>query len=640
MGFFDYFRREKRSTEGAVTLEQLLGGNETLTVKIAMQVPAVAYCVEMIASAAAMLPVKLYIRKSDGETEEITDDPRITLLNGQTGDTMNADNMRRVWVRDFLLTGSAFAYIETRYGMPCALKYIPSGAVSVISKDIDYINKHYTYVVTGREIFPHRMLKILRNSDGFGRGRGIVGESPLIMDTMYQLLKFQKNQVLKGGNKRGFLKSDAPVRKEVKDDIEEKWRQLNSNDDSAERIMFLNGNIDFKEMSSTAVEMQLNENVQTNDAEIMRLFGTADGILSPETVKNAVMPVLDVFEAAFDSDLLLESEKADHYFAFDTKELTRGDISTRYSAYATALQNNFMQLDEVRALEDLPPLGFNYITLGLQNVLVNPATGEVYTPNTNASANMNRLDNIDKDNNIPADKEDRAEQFETRTPVFGDGHRIIDNVGSGSGGSANVSGKGVDKAAKSGIIKSTDKSGKEYEVKYNSLSEDAFKKDFDEAKNTVSADKAWRVDDTYTADDYKRMKCKCFVTEGGSCVAVKPDGDIISVCKNFNNTKTYETGKDLLKIAVANGGTKLDSFDGNYRFYAECGFEPVSWTPFNKTYAPKGWRVGVDKEEPVIFFKYNGGFVDSSDAALKKFYKNVKPSVDYDTAEKARDDAL
>ena len=394
MGFFDYFRREKRSTEGAVTLEQLLGGNEKLTVKIAMQVPAVAYCVEMIASAAAMLPVKLYIRKSDGETEEITDDPRITLLNGQTGDTMNADNMRRVWVRDFLLTGSAFAYIETRYGMPCALKYIPSGAVGVMSSDTDYIHKHFSYIVTGKEIFPHQMLKILRNSDGFGRGRGIVGESPLIMDTMYQLLKFQKNQVLKGGNKRGFLKSDAPVRKEVKDDIEEKWRQLNSNDDSAERIMFLNGNIDFKEMSSTAVEMQLNENVQTNDAEIMRLFGTADGILSPETVKNAVMPVLDVFEAAFDSDLLLESEKADHYFAFDTKELTRGDISTRYSAYATALQNNFMQLDEVRALEDLPPLGFNYITLGLQNVLVNPATGEVYTPNTNASANMNQLGDI------------------------------------------------------------------------------------------------------------------------------------------------------------------------------------------------------------------------------------------------------
>lgn len=33
------------------------------------------------------------------------------------------------------------------------------------------------------------------------------------------------------------------------------------------------------------------------------------------------------------------------------------------------------------------------------------------------------------------------------------------------------------------------------------------------------------------------------------------------------------------------------------------------------------------------------GFL-GTDTALKKFYKNVKPSVDYDTAEKARDDAL
>ncbi|MCR5165596.1 MAG: hypothetical protein K6C13_00025 [Oscillospiraceae bacterium] len=266
-------------------------------------------------------------------------------------------------------------------------------------------------------------------------------------------------------------------------------------------------------------------------------------------------------------------------------------------------------------------------------MLVNPKTGEVYTPNTNASANMNQLDNI------VGNGEDRAEQFETRTPVFGDGHRIIDNVGSGSGGSANVSGNGVDKAGKSGIIKSTDKAGKEYEVKYNSLSEDAFKKDFDEAKNTVSADKAWRVDDTYTADDYKRMKCKCFVTEGGSCVAVKPDGDIISVCKNFNST-VQETGSDLIKIAVANGGTKLDSFSGNYGFYAKCGFEPVSWTPFDENYAPKGWRKGIDDPEDVIFFKYVGKPVDHSKAALSKFLQNTPSSKSYDDAEAERDGKL
>lgn len=444
MGLLDFFRREKRS--GAVTLEQFFGGNTALTVEIAMQVPAVARCVGLVADAAAMIPVKLYVRKEGGEIEEIKDDPRLWFLNGDTGDTMNADNMRRMWVRDYLLTGSAFSYIESCYGKPAKIKYIPSNVVSVMRTDLDYIYKRYTYSVNGMEIYPYQMLKLLRNSDGFGKGKGIVEESPLIMETMYQLLRFQKNQALKGGNKRGFFKSEKPLDIASQNDIKNKWRDLNSVEMSTDSVMLLNGNIEFKEMSSTSVEMQLNENFKTNDMEIMRLFGTMDGILSDDTVKNAVIPVLDAFEAAFDSDLLLESEKKDHYFAFDTKELTRGDISKRYSAYATALQNNFMQLDEVRALEDLPPLGFNYITLGLQNVLVNPQTGEVYTPNTNASANMNRLDNIG------GNGEDRAE------PIVGESSYLQDpNTGRmmgrvGSGGSANVSEKGVDKSVKSGII--------------------------------------------------------------------------------------------------------------------------------------------------------------------------------------------
>ena len=438
MGLFDIFKREKRSEPiGAVTLEELLGGGNKLTVDIAMQVPAVAYCVEMIAGAAAMLPVKLYVKKPDGEIEEITDDRRVKFLNSDTGDTMNADNMRRVWVRDFLLTGSAFGYIESYFGQPSAIKYIPSYAVSVMKKDIDYINKHYTYNVNGGEIFPYRMLKILRNSDGFGKGRGIVQESPLIVETMYQLLKFQKNQVKRGGGKRGFLQSKGVLSKESQDNIKKSWANIYSDEMDVYKVPLLNGDVDFKEMSSTSVEMQLNENVKTNDTEIMRLFGTVDGILSPDTVKNAVMPVLDAFEAAFDSDLLLESEKADHYFAFDTKELTRGSVSERYSAYATALQNNFMQLDEVRALEDLPPLGFNYITLGLQNVLVNPSTGEVYTPNTNAVANMNRLGNVSGKSSETdlTDNENRG-IIEDRSWVTRNGRHffIMDKGFSGGGG--------------------------------------------------------------------------------------------------------------------------------------------------------------------------------------------------------------
>ena len=89
------------------------------------------------------------------------------------------------------------------------------------------------------------------------------------------------------------------------------------------------------------------------------------------------------------------------YFAFDTKELLKSEIEERYRAYKTALDANFMQIDEVRYLEEMEPLGLNFIKLGLQDVFYNPKTKEVFTPNTGKIQNMSENNLLfDKDNDI------------------------------------------------------------------------------------------------------------------------------------------------------------------------------------------------------------------------------------------------
>lgn len=174
------------------------------------------------------------------------------------------------------------------------------------------------------------------------------------------------------------------------------------------------------------------------------------------------------------------------------------------------------------------------------------------------------------------------------------------------------------------------------------------------AKESRNPRDAWRVDvhekykddDGNLQDDLTYNDCKNYATPGGSTVSVKPDGDIISVCKMMgDNIRATE----LMKHAISNGGKKLDSFDGNWRFYRKCGFEPVSWTPFNKTYAPEGWQEGVDKEEPVVFFAYTGNkknFTSEAELQADKdaFYQRegVQFTGDsgYDDAMKARDNFL
>lgn len=125
---------------------------------------------------------------------------------------------------------------------------------------------------------------------------------------------------------------------------------------------------------------------------------------------------------------------------------------------------------------------------------------------------------------------------------------------------------------------------------------------------------------------------KLYVTGGGGTVAVTADGDIVSLCVYPGNPVR---GKQLMETAVKNGGKKLDSYRGNHRFYAKCGFEAVRWCELDENYAPKGWVKGRDEPEPVVFYKYTGATGRSED------FDDVKRSIpagsDYEAARAARD---
>lgn len=425
-------------------------GEEPVTVRTAMQIPMICRCVNMIAGAVAMLPIKLY-RRTEAGVEEITEDRRLDILNRDTGDTMCADYMRYAWVRDLLLTGGGYSYIERKAGKPDKLYYVRSEELSREVNRLDPIHKTYRYCIGGQTVEPWQMLKILRNTDGYGGGVGIIEENPEIIGTAYALIKYQKKQVKTGGAKRGMLKTNG-LKKDIIEELKEKWAALWGARSDRDTMFILNASdADFKELSTTSVDMQLNQTQETIDKELMKLFGTNDGLLTEDTVKNAVLPVIDIIEAALDADLLLESEKSTHYFAFDTRELTRGDINQRYTAYATALSQNFLQLDEVRAMEDLPPLNVNFIKLGLNDVLLDPKTGTIYTPNTNAYAKMG------EEIKSPLTDEEDGSIIENRADwVTINGKHVYlgkDSGGSGGGSSSNAANE-LFAALKSGKVSS------------------------------------------------------------------------------------------------------------------------------------------------------------------------------------------
>ena len=190
------------------------------------------------------------------------------------------------------------------------------------------------------------------------------------------------------------MKSAKKLSREAMDALKEGFRNLYSN--SKENVIVLNDGVEFQEASNTSVEMQLNENKKADGNAITSVFAVPYAMITGKATKEdrenylrfCIMPLLADIECSLDRDLLREDEKETMYFAFDTKELTRGSIEERYKAYEIGLRNNFLQVDEVRAKEDLEPLGINWIRLGLDSVLYDPKTNTVYTPNTNETKEM------------------------------------------------------------------------------------------------------------------------------------------------------------------------------------------------------------------------------------------------------------
>ena len=180
-----------------------------------------------------------------------------------------------------------------------------------------------------------------------------------------------------------------------------------------------------------------------------------------------------------------------------------------------------------------------------------------------------------------------------------------------------------------------DEDGKEEKINNDEIKQTdkkTFHKTITKAKESNSPETRWRVD-IHKEEDYGNDKL--FVSKGGSCVAVEPSGNIISVCKN--QTDRNIKGKDLIKHAIKNGGDRLDAFDGLYYFYIKQGFEPVSWTLFDESQAPEGWDKNRDKPEDIIFFKYTGKITKET---YEEFKNRVKPSKDYPTANEIRDEDI
>lgn len=362
----------------------------------ALNIPTVYGCVELISNTIATLPIKL-LKDEDGKVTEIKDDIRISLLNDDTKDTLDAFQFKKALVQDYLLLGNGYAYINKEKGKIKSLHYVEEKNVS-INKNIDPIFKYYDISVNGEFYKPYEFLKILKDTKDGATGQGLIQANNWILAVAYNSITYENILAKTGGNKKGFIKADKKLGEEEIQLLKEQWNKLYSG--NSENCVVLNSGLDFKESASTSTEMQLNENKIANGNEICKILNVPPSIITGDGkanendyekfVKIAILPILKIIITSLNRDLLFEKEKKSFYFAFDIKELLKGDIEKRFKAYEIGIKNGFLGINEVRYEEDREPIEAfdNVIKLGLQDVLYYTDKGAIYTPNTDKTTNL------------------------------------------------------------------------------------------------------------------------------------------------------------------------------------------------------------------------------------------------------------
>lgn len=412
MGLFNIFKREQKrdttqnntNTNSVVNdvLLQALINSQAVTREQALTIPAVSGAVDFISNTIACMPIKLY-KYYKGKVEEVEGDTRVTLLNGDTGDTLNAFQMKKAMVTDYLLGKGGYCYIQKNRNDVTGLYYVKDLYITAYP-NYKPIFKDFYILVEGKQYYPFQFIKLLRNTQDGATGVGLTFEVGKALETAYKTLTYQLGAVQTGGNKKGFLKSTSRLGQEEINALKQAWQAMYSTDNT-ETVVVLNNGLEFQESSNSLVEMQLDQNKKTLIDEINNIFHIYPNDFD-RTFKEAIYPIVKAFETELNKQLLLENEKKKYYFGFDVKEIVRANIKERYEAYNMALEGGWKTINEIRREEDMNYIdGMNVLNVGLGAVLYDTDTGTYYTPNTDTKSDPN-----DDTNGIDEITEDTTEE--------------------------------------------------------------------------------------------------------------------------------------------------------------------------------------------------------------------------------------
>jgi HK97 family phage portal protein len=334
-------------------------------------IPSVARCTSLVCDILAALP--WHVRRG-GELLPSPDwiaDPQALRLDGRVIDAATLPETRWSWL-DFwiqwltsaLWFGDGFIYVPQRdaYGAPKPPLYVLNPLDVTLDKG--------AYWVANVELAPETIIH-LRGQGPLVEGRG-TGALERFAGTLgyTQTIRDYAAGVFYAGVPAGYLKvTKDGLKQENADDLKAKWMEAHGGRDRS--IAVLNATTEFHPLTFTPVDAALIEAMAANQGEVANAFGVPPYMIGAPTDSNTYanvesrrqdlttftyLPWATRIEATLDAQLPRGTS-----VKVGLDALLRADTKTRYESYALGQikpdGSGWMTTDEIRELEDRPPLG-------------------------------------------------------------------------------------------------------------------------------------------------------------------------------------------------------------------------------------------------------------------------------------------
>jgi len=341
----------------------------TVTAETAMRCAAVHACVRVLADSVASLPLILYRRTSRGR-ERATDTQLYALLHDAPNPEHTSYEFREFLMVSLLLTGNAYALIERgKDGTPAALWPIPPDCVG-----IELTDGQLRYRLLRADL----SIRTLPRSAVFhvrGMSRdGIVGLSPIAAAREAVGLALAQEEASARFWRGGGAPRIAVLIPGISDpETWERWRlaieRHRRGIEGGDRISVFPADWRIDKMGISPEDAEFIESRKFQVMEIARIFRVPPhkvGLVermsyssleqqSIEFLTDSLLPWLRRIESAIKRDVIPPWER-DLYAEHLVDAIVRGDIKSRYEAYAVGRQWGWLNVNEIREKENLNAL--------------------------------------------------------------------------------------------------------------------------------------------------------------------------------------------------------------------------------------------------------------------------------------------